>query len=269
MALLFTDLVGFSSWALRVGDAVVLELLREVGTAVEDAITSYDGRIVKRLGDGVMATFLSGEAAVTAALDAQDAVNGIEVDGYSPRMRAGIHWGRPRKLGGDYLGVDVNVAARVAAAAKAEQVLVSEALLTQIDGDGLRTGKAKRLRADGAPSDLRVIRGVARVERAPRRASHAGRGAWRPRRSSRNSCSLHVFLQKTSDAVAKLPGAVSVAAARSAGRRRHSAVRAWSETAPTMMLRRRPLTDATCATLAVLVVVGAAVVALTLELAGR
>ncbi len=95
---------------------------------------------------------------MTAALDAHDAVNGIVVDGYSPRMRAGIHWGRPRKLGGDYLGVDVNVAARVAAAAKAEQVLVSEALLEQIDGDGLRTGKAKRLRADGAPSDLRVIR---------------------------------------------------------------------------------------------------------------
>ena len=78
VALLFTDLVGFSSWALRAGDAAVLELLREVGTAVEDAITSHDGRIVKRLGDGVMATFLSGEAAVMAALDAHDAVNGIK-----------------------------------------------------------------------------------------------------------------------------------------------------------------------------------------------
>ena len=158
MALLFTDLVGFSSWALRAGDAAVLELLREVGTAVEDAIAAHDGRIVKRLGDGVMATFLSAEAAVTAALDAHDAVRAIEVDGYSPRMRAGIHWGRPRKLGGDYLGVDVNVAARVAAAAKAEQVLVSDALLAQIDGDGWRTGRAKRLRAHGAPSDLRVVR---------------------------------------------------------------------------------------------------------------
>ena len=158
MAVLFTDLVGFSPWALRVGDAAVLELLRDVGTAVEDAITSHDGRIVKRLGDGVMATFLSAEAAVEAALDAHDAVNGIEVDGYAPRMRAGIHWGRPRKLGGDYLGGDVNVAARVAAAAKAEQVLVSDVLLAQIDAEGLRTGRAKRLRADGAPSDLRVIR---------------------------------------------------------------------------------------------------------------
>jgi adenylate cyclase len=156
LALLFTDLVGFSAWALQAGDAAVLELLREVGTAVEAAIGRHDGRIVKRLGDGLMATFLSAEAAVEAALDAQDAVRGIRVDGYAPRMRAGVHWGRPRKLGGDYLGVDVNVAARVTAAAKPGQVLVSDALLAELDSDGLRTGRAKRLRAPGTPSGLRV-----------------------------------------------------------------------------------------------------------------
>jgi adenylate cyclase len=156
MALLFTDLVGFSAWALQAGDDVVLELLREVGAAVEAVIAGRDGRIVKRLGDGLMATFLSAEEAVEAALDAQDALRGISVDGYSPRMRAGVHWGQPRKLGGDYLGVDVNVAARVTEAAKAGQVLVSDAVLAKIEGDGVRAGKAKRLRADGAPSDLRV-----------------------------------------------------------------------------------------------------------------
>jgi class 3 adenylate cyclase len=156
MALLFTDLVGFSEWALHAGDAVVLELLREVGTEVEAVIGQHDGRIVKRLGDGLMATFLDGEEAVEAALDAQDAVRAIEVDGYLPRMRAGVHWGRPRKLGGDFLGVDVNVAARVTAAAKAGQVLVSDALLPRLDGNGVRAGRAKRLRAHGAPSGLRV-----------------------------------------------------------------------------------------------------------------
>ena len=82
----------------------------------------------------------------------------IEVDGYAPRMRAGVHWGRPRKLGGDYLGVDVNIAARVTAAAKAGQVLVSDALLARIDREGVHTGRTKRLRADGAPRDLRVAR---------------------------------------------------------------------------------------------------------------
>jgi adenylate cyclase len=158
MALLFTDLVGFSSWALHAGDAAVLELLRDVGVSVETVIARHDGRIVKRLGDGLMATFLSAEEAVEAALDAQEAVGGIEVDGYVPRMRAGVHWGQPRKLGGDYLGVDVNVAARVTAAAKAGQVLVSDALLARIDRDGMQTGRSKRLRADGAPSGLRVVR---------------------------------------------------------------------------------------------------------------
>ena len=157
MAVLFTDLVGFSSWALGAGDAAVLELLREVGVAVEVVITSHGGRIVKRLGDGLMATFLSAEAAVEAALDAQDAIHDIDVDGYAPRMRAGVHWGRPRKLGGDYLGVDVNVAARVAAAARGEHVLVSDALLAQIDRDDWRIGRSRRLRANGAPSGLRVV----------------------------------------------------------------------------------------------------------------
>ncbi|MBV9465466.1 MAG: adenylate/guanylate cyclase domain-containing protein [Solirubrobacterales bacterium] len=158
MALLFTDLVEFSSWALRAGDAVTLELLREVGSATENAILAHRGRIVKRLGDGLMATFMSAQDAVDAALDAQDALQDVAVDGYRPRMRAGIHWGSPRKLGGDYLGVDVNIAARVSQAASAEEVLVSAVVLERIDGSNLRTGRARRLKAPGAPRELRVLR---------------------------------------------------------------------------------------------------------------
>jgi adenylate cyclase len=166
MAVLFTDLVGFSSWALKAGDGPALELLREVGTSVEAAILRRRGRIVKRLGDGVMATFLTAPDAVEAALGARAAVGEINIDGYRPRLRAGLHWGSPRPLGGDYLGVDVNVAARVADAAKADQVLVSDVLLAQLDAGQaaeLRTGRAKRLRADGAPRDLRVV-SISRAE---------------------------------------------------------------------------------------------------------
>jgi adenylate cyclase len=158
MAVMFTDLAGFSSWALKAGDEPALMLLREVGTRVETTVVRHEGRIVKRLGDGVMATFLSPQAALEAALDAQDEVAEIEIDGYRPSMRVGVHWGSPRKLGGDYLGVDVNIAARVGDAAKPGQVLVSEALLSRIDAAGLRTGRSKRLRADGTPRDLHVVR---------------------------------------------------------------------------------------------------------------
>ena len=156
LAILFTDLVGFSAWALRAGDAAALQLLRETGTALDIAVAEYRGRIVKRLGDGVMATFREPRAAVEAALAANAAVGAIEIDGHTPRMRAGVHWGSPRKLGGDYLGVDVNIASRVADAAKGDQVLVSDVLLARLELDGLEAGRAKRLRADGAPRDLRV-----------------------------------------------------------------------------------------------------------------
>jgi adenylate cyclase len=162
LAVLFTDLVGFSSWALKAGDAAVLELLRQVGSAVENTIVARNGLIVKRLGDGLMATFPRAQDAVEAALDAQHALTEVEVEGYRPRMRAGVHWGRPRRLGSDYLGIDVNIAARVGEAAKAGEVLVSDAAATQLDPIALRTGRAKRLRADGVPRELRVMS----VERA-------------------------------------------------------------------------------------------------------
>ncbi len=158
MALLFTDLVGFSSWALQAGDAATLELLREVGKGAETAVVDRNGRIIKRLGDGLMASFLDPRAAVDAALDAQAALVSVEVAGYRPRMRAGIHWGRPRRLGGDYLGVDVNIAARVAEAAKADQVIASDVLLDRIDVEGLDVGRRKKLRASGAPRELQIAR---------------------------------------------------------------------------------------------------------------
>ncbi len=162
LAILFTDLVGFSSWALEAGDSAVLDLLRDVGAVVEAALLAHDGRIVKRLGDGLMATFSSAQAAVDAALDAQAGLDQVSIEGYEPAMRAGVHWGRPRRLGGDYLGVDVNIAARVVEAAKAGDVLVSASVLDRIRLDGLdaleafEIGRRKRLRADGAPRGLRV-----------------------------------------------------------------------------------------------------------------
>jgi class 3 adenylate cyclase len=156
LVLLFTDLVGFSSWALTVGDDAAVELLRAVGVATEGAIASGGGRIVKRLGDGVMAAFTDVEPAVRAALEAQQALAEIDVAGHRPRMRAGIHAGRPRRIGGDLLGVDVNIAARVGEAAGADEVLVSATACEQLPDDGFALGRTKRLKADGVPKGLQV-----------------------------------------------------------------------------------------------------------------
>ncbi|HEY8639334.1 MAG TPA: adenylate/guanylate cyclase domain-containing protein [Solirubrobacterales bacterium] len=155
LAILFTDLVDFSDWSLRAGDTMAVELLREVGSAIEPSVIDHDGVVVKRLGDGLMAAFEDPAGAVAAALEARDAVAEVEVDGYQPRMRAGIHIGHPRRLGGDYLGTDVNIAARVAEAASGGEVLVSDAVRERLDEGAVKL-KRRRFKAKGAPSGLSV-----------------------------------------------------------------------------------------------------------------
>jgi len=156
VAILFTDLVGFSDWALEAGDEAALDLLRQVGDIEQRAISEHGGAVVKRLGDGAMAVFSEANQAVEAALHAQGELGRVKVKGHTPKLRAGVHQGQPRKVRGDFLGVDVNIAARVGDAAKANQVLVSETVRDSLDSSSFRFGPRRELTAAGAPEDLTV-----------------------------------------------------------------------------------------------------------------
>ena len=70
VAIMFTDLVDFSDWALEAGDEAALDLLRKVGIEEEAAICGRDGEVVKRMGDGLMAVFTDPASAVAAAHEA-------------------------------------------------------------------------------------------------------------------------------------------------------------------------------------------------------
>jgi adenylate cyclase len=153
VAVLFTDLVGFSSWALESGDEPAIELLRAVSEAIEPPIIERRGEVVKRLGDGLMAAFWDAASATEAAFAIGERVSMIEVEGYAPRLRTGIHLGRPRKIGGDYFGVDVNIAARLAEAAEPDEILVSDRTLEALDCAALISTE-RRFAAEGAPPDL-------------------------------------------------------------------------------------------------------------------
>jgi adenylate cyclase len=155
--ILFTDLVGFSDWVLSAGDEAALELLRAVARVVEPAIKRNRGRIVKYLGDGHMAVFGDPRAAVDAALDIQHELDTVEVRGHRPKLRAGLHVGTPQRVGRDFLGTDVNVAARVGAAAGPGELLVSGAVLDAIDQTGLSVKRRRGFRAKGTPADLQVF----------------------------------------------------------------------------------------------------------------
>lgn len=137
VTLVFTDLVGFSAWSLEAGDTATVTLLRRVARAVEPLLLDRGGRIVKRMGDGIMAVFDNPTVALAAVVAADEALRSVEVNGYTPRMRIGIHTGRPRQLGADWLGVDVNIAARVMEQAADGGMVISDATLSRISKDHL------------------------------------------------------------------------------------------------------------------------------------
>ncbi|MDV3129713.1 adenylate/guanylate cyclase domain-containing protein [Mycobacterium sp. 21AC1] len=167
VTLVFTDLVGFSSWSLRVGDEATLRLLRRVAQVFEPPLLEAGGHIVKRMGDGTMAVFADPVTAIGAVITALTAVKSIDMDGYTPRMRVGMHTGRPQRIGSDWLGVDVNITARVMERATRGGLMVSHTTLERIGDDELAAlgAIAKRQRRqvfstkpEGVPDDLVMYR---------------------------------------------------------------------------------------------------------------
>ena len=156
LAIAFTDLVDFSDWALAAGDEAALDLLRDVSVAIEPPVKSNGGTVVKRLGDGMMAVFKDPAGAIAAIAEGRERLGEVEADGYEPQIRAGIHVGRPRKVGKDYFGIDVNIAARVADGAGAGELLISDAALGSVDPKSLKVKSRPLLDAKGVPEDFRV-----------------------------------------------------------------------------------------------------------------
>lgn len=167
VTLVFTDLVGFSTWALQAGDDANLKLLRRVAQVVEPPLLEAGGHIVKRMGDGIMAVFSDPATAVRAVMVARDALRSVEVEGYTPKMRVGVHTGRPQQIGSDWLGVDVNIAARVMERATKGGLVVSHATLDQIseadlEALGVTVKRVRRQvfsgRPSGVPADFAMYR---------------------------------------------------------------------------------------------------------------
>jgi adenylate cyclase len=139
VAIVFTDLEGFTRYTSRSGDDAAIALLAEHHRVVGPIVRSRGGKVVKRLGDGLMLSFPSAEAAVMAALEL------VDVPPAPLRLRAGVHAGEAVVTPGDLIGHDVNVAARVAASAKGGQVIVTTVVRDAVgELRGVEFGRARR-----------------------------------------------------------------------------------------------------------------------------
>jgi adenylate cyclase len=153
VAVVFTDLEGFTKYTADFGDAAAVELLDEHHRTVSPIVRSRGGRVVKRLGDGLMLSFPEPEAAVMAALELVATAPG------PLRLRAGAHVGEVRATREDLLGHVVNVAARVAEEAKGGEVLVTADICDAVNElPGAVFGRRRRLSLKGVPARVAACR---------------------------------------------------------------------------------------------------------------
>jgi adenylate cyclase len=158
LAVAFTDLEGFTKFTASKGDEAASRLLAAHHRAVGPVVRSRGGRVVKRLGDGLLLTFPEAEAAVLACLELVDA------EPVPLRLRAGVHLGEVVVTRDDVIGHTVNVAARVAESAKGDQVLTTVDVRSAV-GDSLPQVRFSRARPK-AFKGLGTSVSICRVERA-------------------------------------------------------------------------------------------------------
>lgn len=120
---LFTDIANSTALTQHLGDEPAMEVLSLHDTIVRRALKAADGREIKHLGDGIMASFTSAAAAVRCASQILQEIELCE-SGHL-RVRIGAAAGEPVEHANDIFGSTVQLAARLCAHAAPSQILVS------------------------------------------------------------------------------------------------------------------------------------------------
>jgi len=144
---LFTDVVDSTVISQQMGDQPWSILIAAHFETVREIVEDENGTVVKTLGDGGMYVFSSGAAALAAAIRIQTATASPTEELFS--VRVGVHTGDVVQGDGDYIGLTVNKAARVAAAAIGEQILVSATTIDIVNSSAFEFGDAIKVELKG------------------------------------------------------------------------------------------------------------------------
>jgi pimeloyl-ACP methyl ester carboxylesterase len=143
---LFTDIVDSTRSAAEMGDQRWLRLLGEHDQLAQQLVGRHRGSLVKRTGDGVVATFDGPGRAVRCAIEFGSAARRIGLP-----VRAGLHTGEIEIRGKDIGGIAVHAAARVMSHSGSDEVLVSRVVTDLVAGAGLKFAERGSFELKGLP----------------------------------------------------------------------------------------------------------------------
>ncbi len=150
LTFLFTDLKGSTALYERVGDLVAYDLVRQHFRILHEVVAAEAGAVVKTIGDAVMATFLTPDRALAAALRMREEMTRINAERHNDDLllKIGIHEGPCLAVtlnnSQDYFGQTVNLAARVQGLASSRAIFVTQSVVDDpraakiLEGSGLR-----------------------------------------------------------------------------------------------------------------------------------
>jgi class 3 adenylate cyclase len=132
ITILFTDIANFTASTETGGERAAMKLLDLHDSTVIPAVARHRGRVVKNVGDGIMAAFRDPGDAVAAAATIIGRTRGNGKKALP--LRIGVDTGRPTRRGEDYIGHTVNVAARLVKRSRPGEALVTDAVYRAAKG---------------------------------------------------------------------------------------------------------------------------------------
>jgi pimeloyl-ACP methyl ester carboxylesterase len=152
LTVVFTDIVGSTERAASLGDLKWKDLLQAHDTAVRRQMRNFEGQVVNTTGDGFLLAFCG----PTRAIQCTDAIR-ADLKSLGLDIRAGVHTGECERRGADLSGLTVHIAARIAAAAKADETLVSGTVKELVVGSNLRFAPAGTHSLKGVPGEWNLF----------------------------------------------------------------------------------------------------------------
>jgi adenylate cyclase len=148
LAVLFADICGSTALYEKLGDDLARRTISRCINTMTGKILVYQGKLVKTIGDEIMVTFPSAEAAFHAACAMHTAVeNDQPLDDFPLHIRIGFNFGEVIHESDDVFGNTVNVAARVAAITRAGQIMATQSVYIDLPPD-LKSRMRQILRAE-------------------------------------------------------------------------------------------------------------------------
>ena len=157
----FADLSGYTRLTEELGDAAAAEMALRLAELMQSVATRHRGLVVKMLGDGVHFHFREASDAVLGSLDL---VERSKPSGL-PSARVGINAGPMTYIDGDYYGLTVIIAARIAALAGPGEVLVGEAVTANLRPEGVRFEDIGPVPLKGVARPVAIFRAVREGDR--------------------------------------------------------------------------------------------------------